>query len=404
MHAGWIKIFLLTVAFLWAVTGKIFPQNDSNRNTFFIQPEILAGKNVANYPEFPESRTRSGFMLSLGTIHQDTSKHWVPYFNYPTTGVSLVYHSLGNPEVFSTEMELVPYVVFKTSRNPRRSVDFKIGLGASYFDNPYHETDNPENMVIGSRFNWAFYLYGYKNLVVKPSVIIKIGAGYAHDSNAHTELPNFGMNAALVSLAAQFPAGRYDPGFALKKGRLPVNREKHYFLYVRSGYGWHELGGTTGPTGGDDRPVYSQSLAGGLIFKQQLKVRMGLTYRFYRAFYEYVLENPVRGLGENPLSEASNVNFFMGLEFLMGRVALDIEGGLNLHKPFYEEFNYRWEFKEGFGYWRNRYLTSRLGVKYYLITNERMPRHNVCIGTHINANFGEADFMDISLGYTYLLK
>lgn len=371
---------------------------------YFIQPEFLIGKNISNYDEFPQSNMRSSVVMSLGAIHLDTGKHWVSYYNYPTTGVSVEFSHLGNPRIFGNEYSIIPFILLRTSLNPRRSWDFKLGLGASYFERPYDETNNPSNLVIGSNYNWAFQLYCYKNLAVTEAFIMKMGIGYSHNSNAHTQLPNYGLNAAMLGLAIQFPTRRYNPFYAMEQGRKPIDREKHYFLNLRSGLGWHELGGTVEPIGGKDWLIFSQSIAGGIIFKQQLKIRLGLTYRFYQSFYDYVKTYHVRGLGQNPRSEASNINLFIGVEFLMGHIGLDIEGGINLHKPFYEEYNLRWEYKEGFEYFRNRYFTSLLGIKYYLISNEKMPKHNVSLGTQINANFGEADFMDFSLEYTFLIK
>jgi hypothetical protein len=234
---------------------------------------------------------------------------------------------------------------------------------------------------------------------------LKIGMGYLHSSNAHTTLPNYGLNSAMLSLATQFAYQKYDPDFATRYNKPNINKRKHYFLQARVGYGWHELGGTWEPVGGADFPIGSSSLSGGVIFKRHFKLSIGFMYRYYKSFHEFILNHKSRtGLGENPKKEASNLAIFGGIEFLLGHVGMDLEIGYNLHKPFYDEFNSRWEFNEGFQYWRNKYISTRFGLKFYLISNERMPKHNIYLGSHINANFGTADFMDISLGYTFLLK
>lgn len=395
-----VFLILLSLTIPYIIRGQKLPGS----KVFFIQPEFLFGKNIANYDEFPKSTFRSSVMISMGAIHTDPNKHWVSYYNYPNTGVSVSFSHLGNPQILSNEVSITPFFVLKTSRNPKKSWNFKMGLGASYFDKPYNEIENPYNYVIGSKYNWGFQLFCYKNLLITESFIVKLGLGYKHNSNAHTQLPNYGLNSAMMSLALQFPTRSYDPYFAMDQQKKPINREKHYFMYVRSGIGWHELGGTVEPIGGPTWAIFSQSISGGIIFKQQLKLRMGITYRFYESFYDYVRNNPFRKHVEHPRRESSNVNLFIGFELLMGHLGIDIEGGFNLHKPFYEEYNRRWEFKKGFEYWRSRYLTTRLGLKYYLINNDIMPRHNVSIGAHINANFGEADFMDLSIGYTFLIK
>lgn len=405
MSPGQIPILLILILGLSSISAaRIAAQGVLPEKTYYLEPELLAGKNIPVYAEFPDSEIRSTIMMSMGTLHREKDKSWVSYFNFPSTGISVLYSNLGNPEIYGQEVSILPYLVLHTSQNARRSWDFKTGLGASYFNNPYHAELNPDNLVIGSPYAWAFHLKVSRNLLVSPSVLFRLGLGYMHSSNAHTRLPNYGMNAAVLSLSAQFPTRAYDPDRHAMLEKDPADKEKHYFFHVRSGYGWHELGGTFQPIGGRTWPVYSQSFAVGIIFRQHIKVRMGITHRFYKSFHQDILKWGVRGFGENPVAEASNINVFVGSEFLLGHVGIDIEGGFNVHKPYYREFNHRFEFKEGFEYWRSHHISTRMGLKYYLITHEKMPRHNVSLGAHINANFGEADFMDISLGYTYLIK
>ncbi len=367
----------------------------------------MVGKNIEIYEDFPHSNLRSNYVLNLSLLNMDTSKHWVKFYKFPTVGLSFSYSNLGNMEIFKNEFSIIPFIILKTSRNQRKSFDFKIGLGASYFNHPYHNENNPDNKVIGSNFTWAFQLFLYKKFLVTNKVNLKFGIGFLHSSNAHTTIPNYGMNSAMISLAAQFPTRTYDPDFALKYDNISIKKKNHYFIQVRFGHGWHELGGTFVPVGTKDYSINSYSLSGGIIFKRQFKMSLGLTYRFYNSFHDFIVRhrsNNRTGLGENPRTEASNVFIFIGTEFLIGHIGMDLAFGYNLHKPFYDEFNSRWEFNEGFKYFRNKYLVTRFGLKYYLISNERMPRHNVYLGSHINANFGKADFMEISFGYTFLIK
>lgn len=364
----------------------------------------MIGKIIPIYDEFPETNYRKSLFLNLGVLNTDPNNHWVSYYNYPTVGISISASQLGNSAILKNEFSLIPYIILKTSRNQKKSFDFKIGLGASYFNNPYSVNNNPDNLVIGSHFTWAFQLFLYKNLLVTEILNIKMGLGFLHSSNSHTTLPNYGLNSAMVSLAVQYALNRYDPDFALKQEKMPVNRTKHYFLQTRVGLGWHELGGTWQPIGGADYRVHTFSLSGGVLFKQQFKLMFGINYRFYQSFYKYLLNNDIPGLGEKPMFDASNINIFVGTELLIGHVGMDIEAGFNIYKPFYDALNDRWEFNQGFKFFRNKYISTRIGLKYYIINTNRLPRHNVFLGSHINANFGKADFMDVSVGYVYMIK
>ena len=90
--------------------------------------------------------------------------------------------------------------------------------------------------------------------------------------------------------------------------------------------------------------------------------------------------------------------------------------GLNIYKPFYK---IDWQLNQGYTYENgngdnvevlgelNRYyeikrtVSARMGLKYYLWTTNKAPKHNVFVGAHINANLGQADFTELSFGYVY---
>ncbi len=402
----WVPVLQLVFIFLFqmAMAG-----NGDSLRTFFIQGEFMAGKNVRIYDKFPASSMRKTFTLDLGYIYQDTTSQWVSYYHYPILGLSLVYSDLGNPLVLSKEYSLIPYIQLRTSLNPKKSLDFKLGLGLSYDTRPYDPERNPDNLVIGSRFNWGLQALIYKNLVISDRMYLKAGIGFIHTSDAHTKLPNYGLNSTVVSVALQFPQGNSDPFFPMNHKKLPVNKSGHFFLQARFGYGWHQLGGTTDPIGGPTYPVDNYTISTGLLIHQQLKISAGLTYRFYHSFYHYILNTPDIQWGtdpafyrKNPRSNSSDVIFFLGSEFLLGHFGFEINEGLHLYKPFYREFNYRWEFKHGFDYLRNRYIASRIGLNYYLVDTSKLPHNNVWFGAHIDANFGKADFMELCVGYSHL--
>jgi hypothetical protein len=97
--------------------------------------------------------------------------------------------------------------------------------------------------------------------------------------------------------------------------------------------------------------------------------------------------------------KASNVYYFIGVEFLYGHAGFNIEGGLNLYKPFYRAYNDTYLNNSGFIYFLKRNLNSRMGLKLYVKNANRMPKNNVFVGANISANFSQADFTDLCVGY-----
>ena len=80
---------------------------------------------------------------------------------------------------------------------------------------------------------------------------------------------------------------------------------------------------------------------------------------------------------------------------------MDAEIGINLYKPFYPEHSSEFEYDSSFKYWLKKTFVTRLGLKLYAINTSKNPKHNVFLGAHINANFGQADFSELSIGYVY---
>ena len=54
-------------------------------------------------------------------------------------------------------------------------------------------------------------------------------------------------------------------------------------------------------------------------------------------------------------------------------------------------------------YWFKRFISGKLGLKYYLLNTINFPKHNFSIGAYICSNLGQADYSEISMGYTYII-
>jgi hypothetical protein len=100
-------------------------------------------------------------------------------------------------------------------------------------------------------------------------------------------------------------------------------------------------------------------------------------------------------------------------------VGIDLQLGYNLHKPAYKmewrinegwddtprEISRSWVLGELDGTYKKKYrISSRLGLKYYLIGMEKAPKHNFYVAASLNANLGQADFSELSLGYVQSLN
>ncbi|MFA9371576.1 MAG: acyloxyacyl hydrolase [Labilibaculum antarcticum] len=392
-------IFLLVFLRICSCCVNAQVQSQESKYLFFIEPELMLGKTVSNYNDFPKTDAVQSVFLSVG-IKDTRNLHSSQYYNHPTTGLSFSYSNFGNDSVLGKAYGIMPFIQFHPWGHLQKAWSLKFGMGGSYFTKSYK--DNEQNLAIGSKLTWSFQAFLYRELFALNRLNFRVGAGYLHSSNGHTKLPNMGLNSAHVSLACQ-----WNSRILISKKKdiylgTDADPDRKYFINVRTGLGIHEYGGKSKPVGGEKGNVYSTALSGGILFKQHLKVRAGFTYRFYEHYYDQIEASANADYIDSPSWNASNIYFHLGSEFLIGHFGLDIEGGLNLFKPFYSEYYKTYgggasEVK----YKLKKYFSSRMGLNFYFINTNKLPKNNFFIGANINANFGQADFSEVNFGYTY---
>ncbi len=393
-------IFYLTGLLLYISTGSCLGKDKPGTSPIhFIEPEAMIGKVVPNKSYFPETGFQYSYFLNIGHFHALPGEAYSEFYNFPYTGVNFSYSTHGNKEAFGESFAIIPYITLRTSKDIRKSFDFKLGLGASYFTKFYHETKNPRNKSIGSGLNWSFQAFLYHNLIYYKNFSLRMGAGYLHNSNGHVQLPNFGLNSGILSISAKYLVDKNPFPDRENHPAYQVDKQRQHFYHFRYGWGIHEFGGTAGPVGGPKKSVFSLGGSRGIIFRQFIKASAGFSYRFYEHYYDFISREKPEGYKNNPFFNASNFYFFMDCEFLIKHFAFHIEGGLNLHKPFYEEYKRMYEHGSQFDLLLKKLFLSRVGFKYYLLDTRAKPLNNWFISAHVNANFGEADFTNLSLGY-----
>lgn len=398
-----MKSFIFSFFLFLLFTGQIIA-NDTIRtykSAFFIQPEILIGKALPGNSNFPDTELERIFSISFGKYVQDTSRNWSVFFNYPSVGVSVSYSHFGQNDVFGNAYSVVPFIAISTSKKQKGCFYFKIGLGASYFTKFFNEENNPHNLAIGSSYTWTFESTAHYNIYTTPYLALSVGAGFIHHSNGHTQLPNLGLNSFLFSFSSRFYLKPLNDQQLNGLEKPPRKRSRDYFIAVRNGLGYHELGGAKGSLDDEKRVVESLSISGGTIFNRVIRVSGGLTYRYYQQYRNYLKFNQPNEMSGNDFWNSSNVFVFVGCELFIGHVSMDTELGINLYKPFYEEFNREFLDDSEFKYALKKTFATRLGLKVYAVSTYKNPKNNVYLGAHINANFGQADFSELSIGYVY---
>jgi hypothetical protein len=390
-------------------------------NTVVITPEILLGKTLPSNFGFPETKPHKQLLFNISKNHENTPREWAQRLKGLHTGVSLGLTDFGQLDSLGIAISLIPNLEFNAFKSKR----FKIltGLGISYFTKKYDPVTNPNNRAVSTDITWAFrFLIKYK-LFSTNNIDWNLGIGLSHHSNGHTKLDNRGYNAIVGSISGALnnPFNNSKPQTLINTTPIPLlQNTKYSYLEFRAGHGWNVLAEAFNTT----KAVYTISGEYGYVFNNVFKLGLGAHYRFYQHYYDYINNNEslvqdsreFEYLKQNPFKNATSLSLYLNTEILLDHFGLDFSVGYNLYKEAYQidwRINEGWvntprEIPEGWvlGEFNTKYnlkksINTRLGIKYYLLSTHKKPKHNPYMAVHLNSNLGQADFTEITLGYTY---
>tara|TARA_R100000935_G_scaffold55682_2_gene85975 strand:- start:67998 stop:69254 length:1257 start_codon:yes stop_codon:yes gene_type:complete len=411
-----------TILFLLACVC-LYAQNTSNATDFsnFITPEFVAGTTAASNSNFPETSSTQGLYVSFGKFQNGNTQEWAYRLGFPKTGVAVGVVDYGNSEFLGQAYTVLPTIEFNLLGRSRRSFTMNVGLGASYFNKKFDAVTNPLNQAVSTDLTWTFRLFFHYKIYESETIQWRLGGGFLHHSNGHTRLPNNGYNSLLGSVSALLGTKKVQQ--PLETSANDFQKSASYYISPRIGIGSNILSLVYN----DQKEVYTVALSAGKQFHKTFKVGLGFSYRYYEHYYDYIIQNEslvqdgreFENLKDNPTWSASNLTLFAEGEVLLNHIGLTFMIGANLHKPAYDidwRINQGWdntprEIPEEWmlGEYNSKYklkkaLATRLGLRYYLFGNETSPTHNIYAGASINANLGQADFTEFSIGYVYLFS
>jgi len=290
----------------------------------------MLGKSIPSYELFTGKNPQFVAGISYEHKNDNNAVAWQAILNHPKTGIGLFYTNYGT-KIKGQSLSVIPFVEFHPFNNYHWSTKF--GMGISYFDTKYHPINNPKNKAISSDFTWAIQGFLYYDKTLNNNFDLRLGLGVFHHSNGHTHLPNEGLNAALLSVSTTFNLKNKEHKKATIFDKSKVKKYSDYFYELRIGSGIQ----TFVTEDSSVKPVYTFSAKGGTFYKKIVKISLGINYRFYQHYYDYITKNNVEPFVDNAKWSASNINLTIGAEVLLGQIGVDWEGGLNLYKPFSQE-------------------------------------------------------------------
>lgn len=410
-------VFLFTVALFGQQAETISTTETTN---FVFTPELLAGVTAEANSNFPEHSFQKQLLFNFGWEQDGNPQEWAQRLKGPRTGISLGLADFGNLDSLGVAITAMPFIEFNVFG--RKNLKVVVGTGASYFNKKYNAETNPNNQAVTTDLTWSFRLFMHYQVLTTKRLNWRLGGGFFHHSNGHTKLPNQGYNSFLVSLSADIknPTKKF-PSLLPKE---TFEKSSYYYYSFRSGYGANVLGKPE--EFNTKKGIYTLAGTVGKVYNNTFKVGLGFYYRYYQHYYDYIKNNEslvqegreFDYFTESPWRYATNFGISINGEVLLNHFGIDLQIGINLHKPAYA---IDWRINQGWSvvprvipevsnivlgeldskYKLKKTISSRLGLNYYLLGTKDAPKNNVFVGFHLNSNLGQADFTELSLGYVH---
>ena len=410
-----MKICLLFSQIIcWSIPFSGMAQQYLPKTPAYLGAEVSMGWLGDSNSDFPEHRLQKSIFLNLGKDHRGGLKDWEYYLKGPKTGISFGFSDLGNTAELGYAYSFLPYAEFALFPKMLDNLSLLVAFGGSYMTEKYDPETNPFNKGVSTHINWSYKSSIFYDVLKGDKSTWRIGLGYFHHSNGHVRKPNRGYNSILLAASVDF---ENRPPLVVRAPAKERIRSTQWFYTARLGVGINSFSDVFN----DKEPVYTAALSGGKVINKTFKFGVGLYYHFYQHYYNYIIneETLIRTqepqFTDHPIANASSFGIFGSGEILLGHVGMEMNIGLNFFKPFYK---IDWQLNEGYTTFVNgeefivlgelntyyqikKYVSSRMGLKYYLFDTDRSPKHNIFIGAFTNANLGQADFSELTVGYVH---
>lgn len=392
MSSKKIAYFFLFVLPIYLVSNS---RANAQTGPDFIEAETRIGYLVKNYPTFPELKGPACFgSIRIGK-RLGGSKSWHKYYYFPHLGLDITGGYLSNKRVLGYALGVSPEMLFTQKLSRRFYLGEILGIGLAWFNNPYDRYKNPENTLIGSgitalphaSLGIAYYINPFWSLWIRASAY--------HASNAHYQLPNIGINISAASLAVRYHP---HPAQIIIKDKTPIANNKKIHFNARLGLGINERGKSTGPTGGPKRLTYLTQLYLTKNLAPINKMQAGFEFAYSTGTYDTIFHGDFYSKKQR-LRSCIGV-FFLGHEFLMGHFSLLTQGGIYFYNPFQRELAKREKLTNTKEKLKTLFI-ARLGFQYYFKNIIFNHSNQFYTGIYVKTNFGQADFLDLGLGYTF---
>ncbi len=189
--------------YFWSLLCFFYAFITNAQNTY-LRLELERGYTWAHHP-FLEGITGTltrGVSLQYARINPE--KNWSQAWNYPETGLEIVWYDFHQPHLGQAWATFYFADFHLNNRRKPFQWIFRTSAGFGYVTNPYDKAANPANVIFGSHFS-ATFNFALQFRIIKPRWNASVGIGIRHFSNGNFQSPNNGINCPSVSLNFSLP-------------------------------------------------------------------------------------------------------------------------------------------------------------------------------------------------------
>lgn len=361
--ANKIWIFCLFLGTLDTIAQQQFKDNLS------IRADLHTGVIIPEYQLFNQIVNDYVYSAEVSFQKQSSGRHERDQlFNYPEFGVSCLYTSLGNNDIFGHEIAVYGYFMTHLIRREKFQLNHQFGLGPGYATRKFSLEDNHMNVAVGSHLNLHFNYKLGTCFKLSEKWSLNAGLSFAHYSNANMSEPNLGVNSFTFYSGTNYLLGKR---ILEEKKELPKFTGSNEFAFIGAIGGKHTraLQSTvyfTSSLSAEYRRHISRKirLGGGLdlFYDSSTKTEMSVPGAIpYKSIYDF-------RSGVHLSQEIAYGNFSF---ILQEGVYLGLTNKVDASKIMYNRGIIRWKFKDryllqitmkshlhildypelGFGYW-----------------------------------------------------
>lgn len=253
-------------------------------------------------------------------IQTEGNKDWHHVYNFPNYGFGYLWGSYNNTNIGSHSV-IYSFIDIPFHSNEKHQLSTNWALGVSFNIDEYHETENPQNIAIGTdknayasfSVNWRYQLSPYIEL----GTAIKL----QHLSNGSIQRPNLGINQLGVELTSTY---------TLKKKKR-IAQDKVDLIKKKYQYSLSYGGGLADIDDNTDKKYYCSSLSIAAYRRINNKRTIGLgSDIFYRG---YLADDP-NIEQKAPLSQLMSYGAFVSSEFIIHRIRFSAQVGVYIWRPY----------------------------------------------------------------------